>query len=235
MLNYPHKVSPLTPEALEKLHGRGDEVLFWQGKFNKENWSNCAFYHCRFEDVEFYQNLMQGISFFGTVFKNTSFAGSCLFGVMFNCGVIEDCDFSSCDLSGVNFFKTKIFNCDFRKSELEGVNFHSAQVISCDFSGVDLTDSNIYAADSLDGCIFNQLTKLPFNKQVALSKGMVYKPSHLKVVSDEVVPVEAQVIRLQDYQKPSIKNKEVGSPAQIINLVDYFNPKPTGDDGPKIA
>lgn len=60
---YPVKINPITPDALERLHGRGEGVLFWQGDFKAENWGNCSFYHCRFEDISFINNLMQGISF----------------------------------------------------------------------------------------------------------------------------------------------------------------------------
>lgn len=234
---YPVKINPITPDALERLHGRGEGVLFWQGEFKAENWGNCSFYHCRFEDISFINNLMQGISFFGSVFKHVSFESSCLSGVQFNCGVLEQVNFKNADLSGVNLFRAKLFQCNFTKADMTGVCFQEADFTECDFRGVDLSNGAIMAANSLMGCLYDHTTQLPFSKSEAASRGMVYKASHLKVVSEDLESQSvAEVIDFSKFKKPttSIEPKTVGG--EVIQMVDYFKPKTTnGDDGPRIA
>ncbi len=234
--DYSIKISPLTPQELEKLGGRGEGVLFWQGTFKDEDWKNCSFYHCRFEDVSFLHNLMQGINFFSNVFKNVSFKGCALSGVMFNCALLEDVDFTEADLSGVSFHKARLINCNFTKAQLEGINFHGATLLNCNFNAVDLSQVNLFQVDSLSGTTFNQLSKLPFSNMEAKVKGMVYKPTHLQVVPNGNVPPQAEVIPLPVKKKTvPVTQEESKTPGQVINLVDYFSPKPTGDDGPRIA
>lgn len=233
---YPIKISPLTPQKLESLHGRGEEVLFWQGELINEHWRNCAFSHCRFEDIKFFGNLMQSMSFFACVLVNLSFERSGLSAISFNNSILDNINFKGCDLSGVNFYKAHLKDCDFTGSEVAGLNLEGATLINCDFSKVDLREVNLFAAQSLQGSTYNHQTQLPFSKKEATRLGMVYLPNHLQVVKEDYEPTPvAQVINFPASKTitPSQKPAGVG---EVINLVDYFKTKAVGDDdGPKLA
>jgi hypothetical protein len=237
---YPIKISPLTPEKLEALHGRAEEVLFWQGEFINESWHNCSFYHCRFEDVKFFGNLMQAMSFFSCILKNVSFERTGLSGIGFNCSVLEEVNFKGSDLNGLNFFQARLQNCNFTGCEMEGVNFDQAELIGCDFSKVDLRGVNLKAARSMQGCTYNHQTKLSLTNQEAQALGMIYLSTHLQIVSDlaPMQPTLAAVIPfpVKAPMRPvaAVREESVAI-GQVINLVDYKQPKATGDDGPWIA
>lgn len=240
---YPIKISPLTPEKLEAMHGRGEEVLFWQGELMNESWHNCAFYHCRFEDIKFFGNLMQAMSFFSCVLKNVSLERSGLSGIAFNCSILEDVNFSGSDLNGLNFFQARLKNCNFTGCEMEGINLEQVELINCDFSKVDLRGVNLKTARSLQGCTYNYQTKLPLTKAEATALGMIYLSNHLQIVK-ESEPVMPTAAIIPFPTKTPIRPAAIATPAEpatvngsgtVVNLVDYKKPKKTGDDGPWIA
>lgn len=231
--NYSLRFNPLTPETLTKLHGRGEQVLFWQGTFQREKWHNCAFLNCRFEDINFLANTISGISFFQCFLKNVSFAGSVLRGILFNEATLEEVDFRACDLQGVSFYKARLVNCTFSESQFTFVDFSGAELINCAFNKTNLQSVNLDNCELIH-CTYNHQTKLNWTKSVAETKGLVFKPSHLTLVSDSVKSL-APVIPFPTPKSPTPAVQPPATPAQVINLVDYFAPKPPHGDGPKIA
>lgn len=233
---YPIKISPLTPEKLEAMHGRGEEVFFWQGELINENWHNCAFYQCRFEDIKFFGNLMQAMSFFGCVLKDVAMERSGLSGIAFNCSILENVNFKGSDLNGLNFFQARLKNCNFTGCEMEGINLEQAELINCDFSKVDLRGVNLKNARSLKGCTYNYQTKLPVTKAEAMALGMVYLSTHLQIVKEEDTLSPSAIIIPFPTKAPvrpeSPEQESAVSGGMVINMVDYKKPKLTGDDGP---
>ena len=93
-------------------------------------------------------------------------------------GVSTSTDLSEADLHGADLRRAELEDTNLRKSDLRGARLENAKLARSDLRGADLRAARLASADVSEakfyGALFDQWTELPFSKQEALKRGMIY-------------------------------------------------------------
>lgn len=112
-------------------------------------------------------------SFFNTNLNRISFKNATISGVGFFSGKATQADFSGSNILGSYFQNTNLKEAQFQGAHLKNVVFASADLRESDFRGAVLEDTQFILA-RLEKARFDRYTLLPFSKEEALHRGMIY-------------------------------------------------------------
>lgn len=119
-----------------------------------------------FKGAQLQQASIRFSNFNGADFTAAQARGLQLLNVRF-----DHARFTGADLRGLKSVQGSWRQTDFRGSDLRGARFYQDVMVGCDFRGSDLREA-VLLASSLEGSLFDSSTRLPFSKEVALTKGM---------------------------------------------------------------
>ncbi|QDK36502.1 pentapeptide repeat-containing protein [Bdellovibrio sp. NC01] len=144
-------------------------------------------------------SLLQGRTYENFLCQNCRLQGASLKNTVLKLGTCRYCDFSeidgvNLDARSINFDHSKFRLANLENADLSAVrayfsNFQSANLKNakmwgsdlryCNFENSDLRNADLSNAllvgASFQGAKFNHATKLPFSKEQALSKGMLWE------------------------------------------------------------
>jgi uncharacterized protein YjbI with pentapeptide repeats len=153
---------------------------------------------------------------------------------------LNEVSFQEARLRGANFYDLGIYETNFYLADLRGANFQNASLTygrtETTLQGADLRGANFYDAffykvnlryaklegadlraralyqTALTGATFDDATKLPFSKQEALARGMIYQPSGPQGSKVEQEAGPAKVLKADPvalaYERPWVKERK---------------------------
>lgn len=125
----------------------------WASLLNEAHFINSTFTQNYISTSEFRRALFRGVTFQDSEVYESQFQNAIFDGVQFDATRFKNSDFS-----GAIFHGSRFLNCDLRNTR---------------FQGADISDV-VFLLTDLSNATFNEQTRLPFSKEVALARGMVY-------------------------------------------------------------
>ena len=94
--------------------------------------------------------------------------------------IIKSSNLSHANFSSASFRGARLQNLDFRESNLQGADLRGANLSYSDFRKADLKGAllgeTVMFGSQWTGALFNAQTELPFTREVAQQKGMIFSP-----------------------------------------------------------
>jgi uncharacterized protein YjbI with pentapeptide repeats len=106
-------------------------------------------------------------------FRGKNMSGTDLRGKTFGACLAGGVDFRNAQLAGIKSVDGQWNKADFRDSDLRFAQFIRDNFEGADFRGANMGDALMLPAN-LHGALFDDRTRLPFSKEIALKLGMLY-------------------------------------------------------------
>jgi len=155
-------------------------------KFLRAKLDHIDFKGAHLENSQFIQTTCQSCDFSLAHASNSHFDGANLFDSLFILSKLEGTSFFGSILQGADLRKANLKNANLKNSKLEGANLQGCVLEGADLTGANLGETPLQENQKkegllvlnptdLKGATFNSKTKLPFSKETALQKGMLFK------------------------------------------------------------
>lgn len=135
-----------------------NSVYIYVSRFHKGNLNNTSFMRSTIMQTQFEDNKAKNMNLSGSYLKGVSFAESDLQNLLANGTRFMKVSFQNCDLRRADFWGSFLFRSDFSGADLRGANLENTSLLLSHFTKAQ----------------FNHKTKLPFSKEEAIKKGMVF-------------------------------------------------------------
>lgn len=119
------------------------------------------------------KRLKEGV-IFKSNFRNVTFDGSNLNGMQMNDSSVFDSSFHRVKMKGLRCRNSTVENSNLSSADLKQSYFYNCRFNNVNLKGADLSES-IVIKSSFKDSTFDEKTKLPWNQDEAISRGMIFE------------------------------------------------------------
>jgi uncharacterized protein YjbI with pentapeptide repeats len=195
--NYFGECGDVSGQILDKLnvHQEIKGLLSVGATYKRANFSNGTFHDCNFTNSE-----LPSSNFSGTRLYKLNMEGTKLESALFSGVLMNTASFKKAQMQSSNFASSSIAYAQFESANLYYSTFAGSYIVNSSFENADLRDASLAAATLTDvsfknadlrgtsfdgaqvkkgtswkGARFNQYTRLPFSRNEAEQKGMIFE------------------------------------------------------------
>jgi hypothetical protein len=130
--------------------------------------------------VSFDESDLEAAEFREAVITRSSFRRAQCPRCNFSGAVVKSSNLSHANLTSASFRGGRLHNSDFRESNLQNADLRSANLSYCDFRKANLKGARlsetVLLGSQWTGALFDSKTELPFSRETAQQKGMIFSP-----------------------------------------------------------